>query len=488
MDGLLTLLSFMELTEHAEKFLVQEVLEGQDGEPKQLVRALFDWIARVVAEKDKQIEPDADQERMHRKFCNLMLSRRFFPSFEWLKYFGQGKGLLADTPLDHLGGQGVARASISSSDVLSHLDAETPYLIDVPSTFLRVLDKKGAWPISYRHEPFASGEVPSVQLWEALSEQIRKSGYPLMHFPEAARTETQMANPPGRMVRGVLNLAEMVGMREGRTYLDWNRIVETVVQGVRMLDALVDVAEAQIGDGYLKTVRRIGIGMIGWGELLLRLETPYGSDEALDLARRLMKFIHAAVQEATAAMVQYRTAVEGAYVRIRGYEEPVRNLSRLYVLPERELAFIAGTSPGIEPLPGLAGRYHGYLEDKSVMVVNPLVMSILESRRLMNEGVMDQLLDEGILDDEMNLPEDILELFETISDISPFQMLEHQLAFQGFCEDLVVQRIRIDQSFSQEDVHRCFGTALRRRARALWISPPKPHEKFYYSPGTSSTT
>ncbi len=475
----------MELTEHAQKFLVQEVLDGQEGEPGQLVHALFDWIARVVAEKDQQIEPTADLERMQRKFRDLMLSRRFFPSFEWLKYFGQGKGLMTDTPLDHLGKSGIARSSLSNSDVLSHLDSTNPYLIDVPGTFLRVLDKKGAWPISYRHEPFASGEVPSVQLWEALASQMMKTGYPVMHFPEAARTETQMANPPGRMVRGVLNLAEMVGMRDGKAYLDWNRIVETIVHGVRMLDALVDVAESQTGDGYMRTVRRIGVGMIGWGELLLRLETPYASEEALDLARRLMKFIQAAVQEATSAMVQYRPAVEGAYVRIRGFEEPVRNLSRLYVLPEPELAFIAGTSPGIEPLPGLAGRYHGFLKGKSVMIVNPLVMSMLQSRDLMSEEVMDQLLDEGVLDDESNIPEDILELFETITEISPFQMLEHQLAFQGFCEDLVVQRIQIGRAFSQEDIYKCFSIALRRRARALWIGPVNKMGKSYYTQGSS---
>lgn len=478
----------MELTEHAQDFLIQEVLPDQEGEPSQLVYALFDWIAKVVAEKDKQIEPDTDSDRMHRKFSKLMLSKRFFPSFEWLKYFGQGKGLLTDTPLDHLGGSRVSRSSLSNSDVLTQLDSKTPYLIDVPTSFLRVLEKKGAWPINYRHEPFASGEVPSSQLWEALAAQILQTGYPVMHFPEAARTEVQMANPPGRMVRGVLNLSEMVGTREGRSYLDWNRIVETIVQGVRMLDGLVDVAEGQIGDGYLKTVRRIGIGLMGWGEMLLKLETPYGSDEALDLARRLMKFVQAAVQEASASMVQYRPAVEGAYVRIRGYEEPVRNLSRLYVLPETELSFIAGTSPGIEPLSGLAGRYHGYLDGKDVMVINPIVMSILEGKGLMNEKMMDQLLDEGVLYEEMDLPEDIIELFETRSEVTAFQMLEHQLAFQGFCEDLVVQRLWVDRDFTQEAVFKCFSTALRRRARSLWVRPRNMAENRYYTQGTSSNT
>ncbi len=476
----------MELTEHAQKFLVQEALEGQEGDPSQLVYTLFDWIARVAAEKDHQIEPEADLDQIQQKFRSLMLSRRFFPSFELIKFFGQRKGIMKDMPLDHLGGYSLARSSLSNSEVISLLHGADPYLIDVPSSFLRVLDKKEGWPISYQHEPFVSGKVSSVQLWGALADQIMNTGYPVMHFPESVRPETQITNPPGQMVRGVLNLAEMVGVREGKAYLDRGKLVETLVQGVRMLDALVDIAESQVGDGYLKTARRIGVGLMGWGELLLRLEIPYACEEALEYARRLIKFIQATVREATSAMVQYRPAVEGASVRIRGYEEPVRNLSRLYVLPEPELAFIAGTSAGIGPLPGLAGRYHGFLKEKSILIVNPLVVSILQARNLVAEGVVDQLLDEGVLDDESNLPENILELFNTVTDISPFQMLEHQLAFQDFCDDIVVQRIQINKTFPKEDLYNCFRIALRRRARTLWISPTDRMGKFRYTQGSST--
>ncbi len=476
----------MEFTEHARKFLMQEVLQDQEGEPSDLVKGLFDWIAQVCAERDHKIDPGSDLSRVQRRFRNLMLSKRFFPSFEWLKYFGRSKGLLIDTPLNHLGGVNVSRSSLSNSDVLTQLDKSDPYMIDVPGAFLKALDRRGAWPINYRHEPFASGEVPSYQLWEALVDQIKRSGYPVMHFPEAARTEAQLANPPGRMVRGVLNLSQMVGWRDGRAYLDWNQIVETVVRGVRMLDALIDVAEEQTGDGYLSTVRRIGIGIIGWGELLLRLDTPYQSDEALDLARRFMKFIQSAVQEATASMVQSRPAVEGAYVRIRGYEEPVRNLSRLYILPESEIAFIAGTSPGIEPLAGLAGRYHGYLEDEEVMVINPLATAILEAKGWMNESTMDQLLDEGTFSDDSDLPEELVDLFQTRFQVHPFRMLEHQLAFQGYCDDIVANRVWLPSGFSDDDLYRCFNTALRRRARALWFHPEQVPEKLGYTLGTSA--
>gem|GEM_PF-6236610 len=468
------------------KFMTTNLLDGQVGSAPELISGLFDWISKIVSEKDAQIEPGADVNRMRRKFRNLMMDKRFFPSYEWLRYFGRSKGMLLDTPLDYLGGVALPRTSLADSDVLSHLDGDEPYRIDVPSAFLKALDKKEAWPINYRHEPFAAGEVPSVQLWGALSSQIQRSGAPVMHFPEAQRTETQLNNPGGRMVRGVLNLSRMVNIRQGKYFLDWNRIVDTVVQGVRMLDALVEVAEEQSGDGYIKTVRRIGIGMIGWAELLIKLETPYESEDALDLGRRLMKFVQAALQEASAALVKYRPAVEGAFVRIRGYEEPVRNLCRLYVLPEDELSFMVGTSPGIEPLPGLAGRYHGYLSDESPMIVNPLLLEYLEARGGMTERIMNQLLDEGRLDDDAALPEEVLSLFRTRSEIPLSKMMDHQLIVQGFCEDLVVQRLWSNGNLDEATIRSVFSSAVRRRGRTLWIQPTHRLSSLHYSLGSGT--
>lgn len=478
----------MEFSPHALKFMTASLLDGQEGSAPELVTALFDWISKIVAEKDAKIEPSADVDRMRRKFRHLMMEKRFFPSFEWLRYFGKSQGLLLDTPMDYLGGVSLPRTSLADSEVLNHLDGDEPYRLDVPSSFLKALDKQAAWPINYRHEPFASGEVPSVQLWEALAAQMKRSGAPVMHFPEAQRTETQLNNPGGRMVRGVLNLSRMVNVRDGKYFLDWNRIVDTVVQGVRMLDALVEVAEDQSGDGYIKTVRRIGIGLIGWAELLIKLETPYESDEALDLARRLMKFVSAAVQEASAALVKYRPAVEGAFVRIRGFEEPVRNLCRLYVLPEDELAFMAETSPGLEPLAGLAGRYHGYLEDESPMIVHPLLLEYLKARGGMTERIMDQLLDDGTLDEDSNLPDEVLDLFRTRSEIPIQKLLDHQLIVQGFCEDLVVQRLWTNGNLSEELIKSVFSSAVRRRGRSLWVQPLSKQSNLSYTLGSTSNS
>ena len=312
----------------------------------------FQRIAARAAEKDKLIEPETDQKKMEEKFLRLFSSGLFLPSFETLRYFGQGKGVLLDTPLDRLGAGNLPRISLADSEVFSKLDGEEGYVLDVPGSFLRIHDGKRPWRFQYRDQPNVTGEVPSSSLWEEISKQMRTVGSPILHFPESMRPETQLKNPPGPMVRGVLNIAAFVKERDGMAFLDWNRLVETIVQGIRFLDAVVEIAEDERGDGYIKSLRRVGLGLVGWGEALARLGIPYESSEALNEGRRLAKFIHSAMQEASAALTAYRPAVEGAEVRIRGYAEAVRNLCRFYVLPEEELAFILGTTPGIEPLPG----------------------------------------------------------------------------------------------------------------------------------------
>lgn len=461
----------MEFSEHALKFIAEWLLHQSDLFMAEKPEQFFQRIAARAAEKDKLIEPEADQERMESKFLRLFMDGLFFPSFEWLKFFGRGQGTLLDRPLDRLGGGNLVQTSLSDSEVFRMMDGEEGYIVDVPGSFIRIYDGKRPWRFKYRHEPNASGEVPSTSLWEALNKQIRTMGYPILHFPESLRPEAHVNNPPGPMVRGVLNLSRLVKERDGVSFIDWNLLVETIVQGIRFLDALVEIAEEQRGDGYIKSLRRIGLGVIGWGEALARLGIPYESSEALNEGRRLAKFIHSAMQEASAALTAYRPALEGAEVRIRGYAEEVRNLCRFYILPEEELAFMLGTTPGIEPLPGLAGRHVGYLDGDAPLEVNKVLMRTLEKRGLVSEAIMNQLLDTGRLSEDSELEEDLLRLFKVEGQIEPQKVVEHQTTFQQFADDVVAARIRIPDTAEAELVDKCFRLALRLRGRVFWAQP-----------------
>lgn len=485
--GVINLLPLMELSEHARKFLSAWLLRQSDLYMPEEPEDFFRRIAVSAAEKDKMIEPRSDQQAMEEKFTKLMTSGLFLPSFQWLHHFGRGKGDLLDTPMDRLGSGKLLRTSLADSEVFRMLDGEEGYVVDVPGSFIRIHDGKRPWRFQYRNEPNASGEVPSTSLWEAMSMQMRTVGYPILHFPESLRPEAQLNNPPGPMVRGVLNLARFVKERDGMSFLDWNLLVETIVQGTRFLDALVEIAEDQRGDGYIKSMRRIGLGMIGWGEALARLGIPYESSEALNEGRRLAKFVHTAMQEASAAMVAYRPAVEGAEVRIRGYAEPVRNLCRLYVLPEEELAFILGTTPGLEPLPGLAGRYVNFLDGESPVEVNKVLMGMLEKKGLVTESIMNQLLDTGRLFEDSGLEEDFLRLFKVEGQIDPVKVVEHQTTIQQYADDLVVARVVLPKGVEHELLDKCFRLALRLRGRALWVQPQDTRQKLrHFQQGLSS--
>ena len=439
-----------------------------------------------AAAMDKKLEPKANEERMAHKFFQLMDRGLFFPSFGVMQYFGRGRGRLIDLPLERLGPEGMARTSVSDSSVFGMLDGEDPYLVDVPGSFLRILDAKRTWRFQYA-DGTGSGELPATQLWEALSKQMVASGIPILHFPEALRPEAQLNNPPGPMVRGALNLSRFVKFRDGMSYFDWNLLVETVVQAIRFLDALVELVEEQRQDGYMASVRRVGLGVIGWGEALARLGIAYDSSEALNEGRRVAKFIHAAMQEASAGLANYRPAVEGASVRIRGFEEKVRNLCRFYVLPEEELAFIAGTTPGIEPLPGLAGRYVNYLEGESPLEINKALMEELERRGLVTEAIMDQLLDEGRLEEDSGLDLDLLRVFRVRGQIDPSKVVEQQTTFQQYADDIVAVRVALPEDASQELVDKCFRLALRLRGRIFWVEPAAARRKGrYFQQGTAS--
>ena len=471
----------MEISDHAREFMQAHLLLDRGNGEFETPESFFHRLATVLARYDKELEPKADEGRTADRFFEVMSKFRFLPAFHWLKYFATGEGGELDEPVDHLGESMQARTSVADSEVLQLLESESPFQVEVPSTFLRALDSKSTWPIHYRHEPNAAVEVAALPFWEALRNRILSTGQPVFHFPQSLKPASRIQNPPGPMVRGAINLASMVGTKDGMPFLDWKLLVKTIVQAVRMMDALVLVAEEVRQDGYIRRMRRIGLGLVGWGEALVKLTFPYGCEEALQLGSRLMEFVQAALQEASAALARYRSAVEGATVRIRGREEPVRNLCRTYVLPEDELAFLMGTTPGLEPLPGVAGKYVDYVEGKSAIVVNPHFSSFFEEG--IPEPIMDQLLDEGILHEDLGLQGELLDVYTTRTEIEPHILLNHQLTFQKFCDDVVALRIRIRSKTSCELIDELLRTSMRRGGRGLWLLPDHINSGIAYQLG-----
>lgn len=471
----------MEFSDAALKFMRKHLLNvGQSPE------SFFRSIASEAAYRDKKIEPGSDLKEIEDRFFQLFADKLFFPSYQWLCFFGPHQnGKTLDTPLDYVGGPHAIRTSLRDSEVLRYLDLKVPYLVDVPPSFVNGLERQVPWQIQYRNEPFTSGEVPSQSLWEALSHQIKTLGYPALHFPEAIRPAAQLDNPPGPMVRGSLNLAKMVRYHKGEPSVNWNLMVETVVEVVRFMDAMVEIAEEQRQDGYIRELRRIGLGIMGFAEFLLQLKIPYNSQQAVQMAGRIASFVQTAMQEATAALSQYRPVVVGAQVHVRGFTESVRNLSRLYVLPEMELALLANTSPGIDPMPALAGRWVGFAGSESPFVINSILMKQLEAKNWLTERVMDELLDTGSLSSQSGLPEDFLDLYATREEVGASAVEYLSEAMQQVADDLIVSRIWMTEHEAPDFLHRRLVHAVYRKLRTLWIVPSNSPGSRYFKAGSA---
>jgi ribonucleoside-diphosphate reductase alpha chain len=296
-------------------------------------------------------------------------------------------------------------------------------------------------------------------------------------LPELGRI--QATNPCGEVpllpyescVLGSVNLARMLDARAQD--VDWGRLARVVRLGVRFLDDVVEVSRAPLPEieRTTKASRKIGLGVMGFADMLLQLGVSYASPDAISWADRVAAFI---AREAFAASCEL-AAERGTFAEWRrsGFAargERVRNATRLSIAPTGTISIIAGTSGGIEPLYALAYRRHHTLGGAPLVEVNPTFARLLE-RRMDDraQAIVDRVVAEGHLGRVAGVPRDVRELFVTATEITPRQHLLVQHAFQRHVDNAVSKTINLPSHATPEDVRGIYLSAWRRGLKGVTV-------------------
>ena len=209
--------------------------------------------------------------------------------------------------------------------------------------------------------------------------------------------------------------------------------------------------------------RKIGLGVMGWADMLILLGIPYSSDEAIELGEKVMKFINDEGHAASQELAKNR----GAFPNFKGsiYDKPgaapIRNATVTTIAPTGTISIIANASSGVEPL--FAVSYVRQVMDKNILVeVNPIFEKIAKERGFYSEELMQQIAEHGTIHDIAEIPEDVRNVFVTAHDITPEITSEMQAAFQ----QLHRQRRQQDRQLPQRRHHRRCGEGLPARLRA----------------------
>ena len=333
-----------------------------------------------------------------------------------------------------------------------------------------------------------TGTVNAAELFDEIVDMAWQTGDPGIvfldemnrHNPTPALGRIESTNPCGEQPLlayescnlGSINLAHMVtGDGEGVT-IDFERLGSLVHLAVRFLDDVIQVNSFPLPEIRERTLstRKIGLGVMGFADLLVQLSIPYNSEAAIELAEQVMGFISETANDASAQLAETRgvfPAFEDSVYANNGNRR-YRNASRTTIAPTGSLSIIANCSSGIEPNFALT-FIRRILDKEEFLEVNPYFEAVAREREFYSEELMRALAAGKRLSDIDSVPEDIRRLFVCAYDITPEWHVRMQAAFQRYTDSAVSKTVNFPQSATREDVASVYKLSYELNLKGITI-------------------
>jgi ribonucleoside-diphosphate reductase alpha chain len=264
-----------------------------------------------------------------------------------------------------------------------------------------------------------------------------------------------------------INLAKMVD--NGK--LDWDKLKDRVGWAIRFLDNVIEVNKYPLPQIQKITLanRKIGLGVMGFADMLIMLGMTYGSEEALKLAKKLMKFIHEHSIRTSVELAEERGVFpnfDKSIYAVKGLR--LRNATANTIAPTGTISIIAGCSSGIEPLFAVS-FVRNVLSGTKLFEVNPLFEEAAKKAGLHLHDILGEIARKGSLQSVKGIPSELKRIFVTAFDVSPLQHLQVQAAFQKYTDNAVSKTINLPENASVDVVRDIYLKAHELKCKGITI-------------------
>lgn len=271
---------------------------------------------------------------------------------------------------------------------------------------------------------------------------------------------------------GSINMTKMLRKVKGIYKIDYNKLSKTVQEGIHFLDNVIDMNRyplTQIG-AITRANRRVGLGVMGFADMLIMLGIPYNSEDALKTAEEVMGIIQSVSREASSQLAKERGTFQN-FARSVYYDSggpPMRNATVTTVAPTGTLSIIAGCSSSIEPLYAVS-FVRDVLDDVKLLEINPLFKKMAARRGIYDEGLVTAISSSESIQDIPSIPQDMKELFVTAFDIPPAWHVRMQAAFQKYVDNAVSKTINLPHTATREDVEAAYLEAYQLGCKGVTV-------------------
>ena len=405
--------------------------------------------------------------------------------------------------------------NIDHPDILKFITAKedmtalTNFNLSVALTagFMKAVKAGADYELINPHTKEVAGKLNAKEVFDKIVDMAWRTGDPGIVFidrineanPTPHLGKIESTNPCGEQPLlpyescnlASINLSRMMKKKGAAYEIDYAKLARTVKTAVRFLDNVIDVNKfplPQIAEMTKKT-RKIGLGIMGFADMLVMFGVPYNSEEALEVAGKLMIFINEKATEASAELGKER----GVFPAFSGsvYDTPegprVRNATRTTIAPTGTLSMIAGCSSGIEPLFALSYT-KTVLDGTPFVEVNPYFEEAARKGGFYSEELMKKLAEGVHLNDIKGVPDKVKRVFVTAHEITPEWHVKMQAAFQKSTDNAVSKTINFPHEATREDVFKAYMLAYEEGLKGITIYRDRSRDSQVLTTGKKQET
>lgn len=270
---------------------------------------------------------------------------------------------------------------------------------------------------------------------------------------------------------GSINLSVMIKNANGKPDVDYEKLGSTVAKAVHFLDNVIDVNKYPLPeiDNMTRGTRKIGLGVMGWADMLCKLNIPYNSQKALNLAEKVMHFIQEESRKASIKLAEKKDVFP--YYDKSIYKDlgiKVRNATTTTIAPTGTLSIIAGVSSGIEPLFAIS-FIRNVMDNDELLEVNPLFKQIAVIDGFYSDDLMRRVAKKGTIKDFPEIPKTVQNVFVTAHDVSPEWHVKMQAVFQKYTDNAVSKTVNLKHDATKNDVKDVFQLAYKLYCKGVTL-------------------